>query len=100
MYISVGKTSLPPTQCTVSIWLALVTVVLYPIIILITGCYFQIFIRHVLAAIHFNSNLMRETKNKADGSEQLRIIYPKFKNGEASVRDVRINQNFGKIYFN
>ena len=52
--------------------------------------------RHILAAIHFNFNLMRDTKKKADGSEQIRVLYPKFKNGEASIRDIRIEQNFGK----
>ena len=39
---------------------------------------------------------MRDTKKKADGSEQIRVLYPKFKNGEASIRDIRIEQNFGK----
>ena len=52
--------------------------------------------RHILAAIHFNFNLMQDTKKKADGSEQIRVLYPKFKNGEASIRDIRIEQNFGK----
>ena len=31
---------------------------------------------------------MRETKTKADGSSQVKMIYPKFKNGEATVRDI------------
>jgi len=53
--------------------------------------------RHVLAAVHFNCNLRRDTKKKADGSEQLRVVYPKFKNGEASVRGVRIEQNFDYV---
>ena len=52
--------------------------------------------RHVLAAIHFNFNLVRDIKKKADDSEQIRVLYPKFKNGEASIRDIRIAQNFGK----
>ena len=39
---------------------------------------------------------MQDTKRKADGSEQIRVLYPKFKNGEASIRDIRIEQNFGK----
>lgn len=52
--------------------------------------------RHVLAAIHFNFNLMRDVKKKADDSEQIRVLYPKFKNGEASIRGIRVEQNFGK----
>lgn len=39
---------------------------------------------------------MRDIKKKADDSEQIRVLYPKFKNGEASIRDIRIAQNFGK----
>ena len=27
------------------------------------------------------------------------MSYPKFKNGEATVRDVKITQNFGRFYF-
>jgi len=56
-------------------------------------CYFQL--RHILAALHFNYNLVRDVKTKADGSGQVKIIYPKFKNGVASVRDVRIQPNYG-----
>ena len=51
---------------------------------------------HILAAIHFNVNLVRDARKKKNGSVQVRFIYPKFKNGEASVRDVRIKPNFGK----
>lgn len=53
--------------------------------------------RHILAAIHFNFNLQREVKQReVDGVERVKISYPKFKNGEATVRDVRVKQNFGK----
>ena len=58
--------------------------------------FINLYNRHVLAAIHFNFNLMRDTKKNANGSEQIRVIYPKFKNGEASIRDITIEQNFGK----
>ena len=53
--------------------------------------------RHILAAVHFNFNLQRDVKQReADGVERIKVSYPKFKNGEATVRDVRITQNFGK----
>ena len=39
---------------------------------------------------------MRDVKKKADDSEQIRVLYPKFKNGEASIRGIRVEQNFGK----
>jgi len=52
--------------------------------------------RHILAAVHFNFNLQREVKHKGtDGAERVKVSYPKFKNGEATVRDVRITPNFG-----
>ena len=52
--------------------------------------------RHILAAVHFNFNLQRECRKKADDTEQIKITYPKFKNGEAVVRNVRVSQNFGE----
>ena len=53
--------------------------------------------RHILAAVHFNFNLHREVKRREkDGVERVKVSYPKFKNGEASVRDVRVEPNFGK----
>ena len=43
-------------------------------------------------------------QREADRVERLKVSYPKFKNGEATVRDVRISQNFGECiactYFN
>lgn len=56
------------------------------------------FFRHILAAVHFNYNLHRDVKERnTDGVERVKLSYPKFKNGEATVRDVRITQNFGKF---
>ena len=53
--------------------------------------------RHILAVVHFNFNLQREVKHKqSDGTERVRISFPKFKNGEATVRNIKITPNFGK----
>ena len=53
--------------------------------------------RHILAVVHFNFNLQRKVKRReADGTERVKVSYPKFKNGEATVRDVRVTPNFGK----
>ena len=30
-----------------------------------------------------------------NGSKQVHVVYPKFKNGEAVVRNVKVQQNFG-----
>ena len=38
-------------------------------------------------------------KKRDDGVEQVKLSYRKFKNGEATVRNARIVQNFGKQYF-
>ena len=51
--------------------------------------------RHILAVVHFNFNLQREVKHHGpDGVERVKVSYPKFKNGEATVRDVRVRPNF------
>ncbi|CAH3028658.1 unnamed protein product [Porites evermanni] len=53
--------------------------------------------RRILAGVHFNFNFNehREVKcRESDGTEQWRVSYPKFKNGEATVRDVKITPNF------
>ena len=53
--------------------------------------------RHVLAAVHFNSNLQQDPQvNNKTNQTRITVSYPKFKNGEAVVRDVKINPNFGK----
>ena len=54
------------------------------------------FTRHILAIIHFNCNLQRLPKMKKDGTAQINVVYPKFKNGEGTVRDVRVKPIFGK----
>ena len=55
--------------------------------------------RHILAAVHFNHNLHRETrKRKSDGKDRVLVSYPKFKNGEATVRNQPIAQNFGTTF--
>ena len=32
-----------------------------------------------------------------DGIEQVHVVYPKFKNGEAVVRNVKVQQKFGRF---
>lgn len=56
-------------------------------------------LRHILAIVHFNFNLQREVKKRDNGLEQVKVSYPKFKNGEATVRNARIVQNFSKQHF-
>ncbi len=53
------------------------------------------FYRHIIAAVHFNNNLHRDDRKNTDGSEQIKIVYPKSKNGEATVRNVKVKPNYG-----
>ena len=57
-------------------------------------CYF--YCRHIFAALHFNFNLHREDKVNKDGTVPLKVSYPKFKNGEATIRSPKTEQNLGK----
>ena len=54
------------------------------------------FFRHIIAAVHFNNNLQRDDRKNEDGSEQIKIVYPKFKNGEATVRNVKVKPTYGR----
>jgi len=64
---------------------------------MIAFSYAGMYCRHVLAAVHFNFNLQRDVKHReADGVERVKVSCPKFKNGEATVRNVKVTQNFGK----
>ena len=55
------------------------------------------FSRHILAATHFNFNLDREERRReTDGELKFKVTWPKFLNGEAKVREVRIKQNYGR----
>ena len=55
--------------------------------------------RTILAALHFNHNLNREGKKDKELDIKLRVTYPKFKNGEGTVREVRQKQNFSMLIF-
>lgn len=48
-----------------------------------------------MAALHFNFNLKRETKVDDEGQPILHVKYPKFKEGEATVREAKVSSNYG-----
>ncbi|XP_046862027.1 uncharacterized protein LOC124455428 [Xenia sp. Carnegie-2017] len=54
------------------------------------------FCRHILAVTHFNRNLDRDNQ-EVNGVPQVKVHYPKFKNGEAVVRNVKVAQDFGYV---
>ena len=52
--------------------------------------------RHILASLHFNENIHRETQRTEEGEEYFRVTYPKFKLGEEVVREVASPPTYGK----
>ncbi|KAJ7391166.1 hypothetical protein OS493_020198 [Desmophyllum pertusum] len=52
----------------------------------------------ILAALHFNCNLNRESLKDAQGKTKLRVAYRKFKEGEGTVREARVKQDFGTSF--
>lgn len=49
------------------------------------------FYRTILAALHFNYNLKRGSKVDDDGEPVLHVTYPKFKEGDATVKEASSN---------
>ena len=58
---------------------------------------FCILNRTILSAIHFNYNLRRETKIDDQGNKRVKVVYPKFKEGEVTVRELEVEQNYGTV---
>ena len=50
----------------------------------------------MLASLHFNENLKRETQKTKEGTEYTRVSYPKFKLGDEVVRDIAVPPTYGK----
>ena len=54
----------------------------------------------LVGCARFNFNVQGDMKDRnADNEEQLKMTYPKFKNGEAVVRNVRVSHNYGNTAF-
>ncbi|XP_067024374.1 uncharacterized protein [Acropora muricata] len=64
---------------------------------IIAYSYLGMYCRHIIAALHFNYNLHREDVVNQDGSLSVKVTYPKFKNGEATVRSRKVEQNFDYV---
>jgi hypothetical protein len=48
-----------------------------------------------LAVCHLNLNLNREEKTTPSGKPQIKVVFPKFKNGEATVQSIKVAPKFG-----
>ena len=57
--------------------------------------YYILSSRSILAALHFNYNLKRDVKLDAEGKSRLRVTFPKYKEGEGTVREARVPANYG-----
>lgn len=57
--------------------------------------FFFLLCRHILASLHFNENVHRDTKLSKDGEKYYHITYPKFKLGEEVVREVASPPTYG-----
>ncbi|XP_068704429.1 uncharacterized protein [Montipora foliosa] len=53
--------------------------------------------RHILAVLHFNENVNRQTKTAENGDEYFRVTYPKFKLGDEVVREVAVPPTYGYV---
>ncbi|CAB3981316.1 Hypothetical predicted protein [Paramuricea clavata] len=53
--------------------------------------------RHILACLHFNENVHRETKTSKTGTPYIRVTYPKFKLGEEMVREIAVPATYGYV---
>ena len=56
---------------------------------------FPFFDRHILACLHFNENVHRETKRGKSGEMLLKVTYPKYKAGEELVRAIAVPATYG-----
>ena len=57
---------------------------------------FCLMYRHILASLHFNENVLRQTKKTDAGKESYKVTYPKFKLGEEVVRELTVPPTYGK----
>lgn len=51
---------------------------------------------HVLASLHFHENVHRECQTSKDGTQYMKVTYPKFKLGDEVVREVAVPPTYGE----
>ena len=52
-------------------------------------------VRLLLAALHFNENYDRAQAKTRDGTERIRIVFPKQKKGEFTPKPVPVAETYG-----
>ena len=63
-------------------------------ILVLFSFYYILSSRSILAALHFNYNLKRDVKLDAEGEPKLCVTFPKYKEGEGTVREARVPANY------
>ena len=58
--------------------------------------YLFLFKRLMIAALHFNENSARPSARTKEGDVQYKISFPKFKQGEYTVRKKSVEATYGK----
>ena len=48
-----------------------------------------------MAALHFNYNVRREPRKDHTGQPKVVVSYPKYKYGEGTVKESKVEQNYG-----
>ena len=56
-----------------------------------------LYLRHILATLHFNENAKRKPKQTKHGKTCMHIAYPKFKLGDEVVREVLVPPTYGEF---
>lgn len=62
------------------------------LMVAITFC----FDRHILACLHFNENVRRDTVKRKDGQKYIKVSYPKHKLGDEVVREVAVPATYSE----
>ena len=59
----------------------------------------SIYIRLILAALHFNENSSRsQAHRRDDGEKRYKIAFPKFKKGGYTVRPIKVDLTFSELF--
>jgi hypothetical protein len=61
--------------------------------------FYNLFYRHILASLHFNENINRESQTAKDGNAYVHVTYPKFKLGDEVVREVSVPPTYREFSF-
>lgn len=83
-----------PIFCPPPPWLAMPLALRYSM-----HMFYNLFYRHILASLHFNENINRESQTAKDGNVYVHVTYPKFKLGDEVVREVSVPPTYGEFSF-